>query len=151
MNVNSVTNTTPIGSDLSSLAPVDPGMMPDAAQTSLSQDGQLFGELASLAKSDPEKFKKVAATISAKLSDEASKTEGDRGKFLKGLADKFGQAAQTGDASGLAPGVAAGQHGHGHHHRHAHAASSSSGANAIQPLSKVVAQALQDITGTSTP
>ena len=147
MDVNGVTNAAPITSSPTPLAPVDSGVMPDATQTSISPDGQLFGELSALAKSDPEKFKKVAAEISAKLEAEASQTSGGRAQFLKNLADRFGQAAQTGDASGLAPTGAHPSHAHGRHGHH-HAAASAGGADPLEPVSQVVADALQDVTGT---
>lgn len=81
----------------------------DAATTSVSKPAELMAKLQQLQQSDPEKLKSVLSDISKQLQDTADKT-GDKG--LAKLADKFADAAQSGDLSGLQP-----QH---HHHHGGH-------------------------------
>ncbi len=134
MTISSVTNTTPT----QSIAPIGPPPQPAPADsaitagadsTQLSGPAQFFNKLQSLEQSDPSAAKQVLSDIASKLSDQATKVGGDRGKQLSTLADKFTHAAQTGDLSGLQPSAAAqgaqsgGHHG-GHHHGHHHATQS---------------------------
>jgi hypothetical protein len=120
----------------------------------ISKPGQLFSQLSSLAQSDPDKFKAVAASIASKLNDAASSETGHKADFLKGLADRFTAASQSGDASGLAPKAA----GHGHHRgHHAHAAAggdtgavpATAGTNdsIAQQVQGIIAGALDTTTG----
>jgi len=87
----------------------------------ISKPGQLFSELSSLAQSDPDKFKSVAADIAKQLKDAASQAGGPDATFLNKLADRFTAASQSGNVADLKPDSAqgAGHHrgGHGGHHR----------------------------------
>jgi len=89
-----------------------------ASHTRLSKLGDLMSKLQDLETSDPAKAKQVLTSIASALSDKAS-TSGD--PHLTELADKFTEAAKTGDLSGLTPnGPPAGARGHGGHHGHPH-------------------------------
>ncbi|HVO18074.1 MAG TPA: hypothetical protein VMU15_02385 [Anaeromyxobacter sp.] len=129
-----------------------------ATQSSISGPGSLFGELASLSQSDPDQFKKVAGDIAQKLKAAAANATGDQAKFLSSMADKFSEAAQSGDMSVLRPGGAGeaggAQHPH-HHHKHGGfgQASGGSGTSAFQQLSQIISSALQDdgSTGSASP
>ena len=127
MNVSSISSTAVAQSTSSvSLAqtpsPADASSATDASSsTRFSKMGDLMKQLQSLATSDPAKAKSVMSTIASQLTDKANATGDSR---MKALADKFSQAAQTGDMSSLQPpaqgaqgaqGAPAGQH-HGHHH-----------------------------------
>ncbi|HET6437249.1 MAG TPA: hypothetical protein VFG59_04255 [Anaeromyxobacter sp.] len=131
------------------------GTLPDATQSSISPEGNLFAELDSLSKQDPTRFKEVAQKVADQLKEEASNSTGKRAQFLTSLADRFGQAAQTGDASSLQPPEAGAKAHHGGHH-HKHGGSQTSGAGS-QPgssgsLADIIQQALQDTdTTSSTP
>ena len=81
-----------------------------AGTTSFSQMGQLMSQLQSLEQTDPAQAKSVLATIGSNLKAEAGSNP-----MMSQLADKFTQASQTGDLSGLQP--TKGGHG-GHHHHH---------------------------------
>jgi hypothetical protein len=87
--------------------------------------GKLLSSLQDLATSDPAKFKQETSDIATQLNDAANNTTGDESSFLKGLANQFQQASDTGDASALTP-----KH-HGHH-SHASSGSSSSSSTASQ-------------------
>jgi len=81
----------------------------DASQSaedssSLSGPVELFRKLEALSKSDPAKFKQATLEISEKLTEEAdSSTDPGAKEMLTGLAAKFKEASQTGDASVLKP------------------------------------------------
>ena len=118
----------------------------------ISKPGQLLSELKELAASDPSKFKAVTAEIAQKLKDEATSQGGSGGEFLKKLADRFGAAAQSGNASDLTPNAGqahAHHHGHGGHHR-AHGADAPGQAAATGAGSPdSVAQIVQGIISTA--
>ncbi len=82
-----------------------------AGTTSLSQMGQVMTQLQSLEQTDPAQAKSVLATIGSNLKAQAGSNP-----MMSQLADKFTQASQTGDLSGLQPPK--GGHGGGHHHHH---------------------------------
>lgn len=84
---------------------------PPAGGTKLSKMGELMSKLQDLAQTDPDKAKSVLAKISQDLKAK-SQTSGD--SRMAELADKFGQAAQSGDLSVLKP-----KEGGGGHHHHA--------------------------------
>jgi len=91
-----------------------------AVSTSFSKMGDLMKQLQSLETSDPAKAKAVMTNIASQLTDKANATGDSR---MKALADKFTQAAQTGDVSSLQPqggaqGAQGGGHHGGHHHHH---------------------------------
>jgi len=141
MTISSVSPNDPIGS----ITAVNPQTTPTTALGSadattgvsvdISKPGQLFGQLSSLASSDPEKFKTVTADIAQKLKDAASSQDGRRADFLNQLADKFTAASQSGSASGLAPTPGGRAHGHHGHHHHAQTADNASGSTTGQPSS----------------
>ena len=124
------------------------GATASATQTSISREGGLFGQLSSLAQSNPTEFKQVAGEIADKLKAEAGQATGNQATFLGNLADKFSQAAQTGDLSALKPQGAGGQH-HGHHHHHHASSGSSSGQAGGDSIMQIIQQAIQDVTGSS--
>jgi hypothetical protein len=80
-------------------------------RTQLTPLGELMSQLQDLESSDPAKAKQVLSSISTALSDKAKAGDAPD-SHLQDLADRFAQAAQTGDLSALRP------HG-GHHHAHA--------------------------------
>ncbi len=69
-----------------------------------SQVAQLFKELQKLQSTDPAEFKKVLTDAAQKLKDAAGQqSDPTAASFLTNLADKFQQAADTGDLSVLKP------------------------------------------------
>jgi hypothetical protein len=156
MNVNTLGTTSVVGgastaadvSDASStIASADLDALGVASQSSISPEGGLFGELASLSQSDPSKFKKVATEISQKLKDAATQATGDQAKFLTKMAGKFDQAAQTGDMSVLKPEGPGGAHGH--HHRKHDTGQGNAPSSPFGVLSQIISSSLQDVTATS--
>jgi hypothetical protein len=125
------------------------GILPSATTTTVSPQGGLFGQLAELAKTNPDQFKEAATQIAQKLKDEAGQATGGKAAFLSGLADKFSQAAQTGDARGLQPGKARGHHHGHHHHRGGGSEASGTGQGGTESVAQVIQQALQAVTGTA--
>jgi len=78
-------------------------------RTQLSTLGELMSKLQNLETTDPGKAKQVLTSIATALTDQAN-SSGSTDPRLKALADKFTDAASTGDLSGLQP-----KHGHHHH------------------------------------
>ncbi len=154
MDVTSIGSTSAVSSVTTTAAqptPVDDASLPDAARTTISPEGGLFGQLADLAQTDPAKFKKATAEIAEKLKQAAGEASGDRAKFLGQLADRFDQAAQSGDPSVLKPQGAGGAHPHGHHHHHGGGAGGHGGApSGLSSLAQIVSAALQDVSGATT-
>ena len=122
--------SSPSSSSINDVPPVTPpatsspsSLAADAANgvsIDISKPGELFGDLASLAQSDPDRFKAVTADIAKKLKDAAGAEGGSRAVVLSKLADRFDSAAQSGSAADLAPaGKGRGGHHHGGH-RHMH-------------------------------
>jgi hypothetical protein len=110
--------STPPTSSVSPLSAVDSTDSTDStdgvsgsASTNLSSMGQLMSQLQSLEQTNPDQAKTVLAQIGSTLKSEAGNNTA-----LSSIADKFTQASQTGDLSGLQP--AKGGHGGGHHHHH---------------------------------
>jgi hypothetical protein len=106
-----------------------------AAQVQLSKPGELMQKLSQLQASDPAKFKDVVQKISDSFATAAKNATGDDAKRLQDVADKFAQAAESGDLSAFRPAQAgahapqgagadlqgaqagyAAHRGHGHHH-----------------------------------
>ena len=85
-----------------------------------SKMGSLMSQLQNLETTDPAKAKQVLTSIASALSDKA-KASGNADPHLQELADKFSQAAQTGDLSGLKPSGPPGGAHEPHHHHHASA------------------------------
>jgi hypothetical protein len=71
-----------------------------SSRTKLSKLGELMSKLQDLESSDPAKAKQVLTQIASSLTDKANSSSDPR---LKELADKFTEAASTGDLSGLEP------------------------------------------------
>jgi HSP90 family molecular chaperone len=84
-------------------------------QHTRSGPAKLFKELEAMAKSDPEKFKKVTAELAKTVQAAADQATDPREKQMLGdLAKKFADASQSGDASALKPpGGRGGPRGHG--------------------------------------
>ncbi|HEX4449318.1 MAG TPA: hypothetical protein VH143_00555 [Kofleriaceae bacterium] len=107
-----------------------------------------MSQLQSLEQTDPAQAKSVLATIGTNLKAEAGSNP-----MMSQLADKFTQASQTGDLSGLQP--AKGGHGGGHHHHHggggggspttasAQAASYDQSSDPMAQVESVISSALQ--------
>ena len=130
MTISSITSAQaaiPVSS-AAAAAPAAPAAPADPADgTRLSGFGSFMSKLQSLEQSDPAKAKQVLGDIASKLSARAKEVGGTAGQHLSQLADKFQQASQTGDLSGLQPPQA--QQGQHHHHgggHHAKAAYSQS-------------------------
>jgi hypothetical protein len=63
--------------------------------------GKLLSSLHDLATANLTQFKQETSDMATQLTAAASNTTGDASSFLKGLADQFQQASDTGDASAL--------------------------------------------------
>ncbi|MES1184974.1 MAG: hypothetical protein ABUL60_14265 [Myxococcales bacterium] len=116
-----------------------------AVTSKISSRGELMAKLADLAQKDPAKLKEVLSTIASGLKTAASADEGNGG--LAKLAERFSQAAQSGDLSTLTPPQpqpgAGGPHRHHHHHHDgggesAHAAAQSVFADALGAIDKAL-------------
>ena len=105
-----------------------------AAKTHISGPGRLFSGLQQLAEEDPERFKQVAQQISDQLSATADSSTGRASALAQKLADRFGDAAQTGDLSPFRPGSERGGIGHHHHHHHHHGHDLSGGSEAVRSV-----------------
>ena len=125
VNSNSVTYTPPLASVASSTsASASASASSSGASAQLSGFGQLMSQLQSLEQSNPSQAQQVLSTIADKLNSEAQSAGGTQGQHLSALAQKFEQASQTGDLSGLKPPTAptaaqsgvSGHHHGGHHH-----------------------------------
>ena len=87
----------------------------DSAQ--LSPMAILLNQLQQLQQTDPDKFKSVMSSIADTLKADAQSATGPQAQRLNALADKFSQAAQTGQMPDLQPkGQHQGASGHHHHH-----------------------------------
>jgi acid phosphatase family membrane protein YuiD len=84
--------------------------------SAISSFANLMSELQQLQQNDPTKFKAVMADIASTLKTDAQNATGSQASFLNKLADKFDQAAQTGQMPNLQPQGAQGAGGHHHHH-----------------------------------
>ena len=67
----------------------------------VSSFAQFLSKLQNLAQTNPTKEKSVLSDIASKLQTQAQATGGDAGQRLSQMADRFSQAAQTGDLSAL--------------------------------------------------
>jgi len=120
-----------------------------AVSTSFSKMGDLMKQLQSLETSDPDKAKAVMTSIASQLTDKANATGDSR---MKALADKFTQAAQTGDVSSLQPqggaqgaqGAQGGHHG-GHHHHHGGGGGGGSDASKAQTYTSTDPNPMEDV------
>ncbi len=88
----------------------------DSAQ--LSPMADLLNQLQQLQQTDPDKFKSVMSSIADTLKTDAQSATGPQAQRLNALADKFSQAAQTGQMPDLQPKGQPGASGHHQHHHH---------------------------------
>jgi hypothetical protein len=121
--------------------------------TQMSPMASLLNQLQQLQQSDPDKFKSVMASIADTLTADAQNATGPQAQRLTNLANKFNQAAQTGQMPDLQPaGQQKGASAHHHHHHHVQSYNSTSGgaggsgSTATQPqvdLAQIIQAALQ--------
>ena len=144
-DINSISSTGQTDSSATLNAP--------ASTSEVSGPGKWMSELQDLQKSDPDKFKQVTSEISEKLKQEAAGASGQQATFLNKLADKFGQASQSGDMSALQPpGGVSGHHGRHHHRVQQYASQQQQGAGAdpngaqqhFADLKQIIDSTLQD-------
>jgi hypothetical protein len=114
----------------------------------------LLNQLQQLQQTDPTQFKSVMSSIAATLTTDAQSATGPQAQHLTDLANKFSQAAQTGQMPDLQPpGQQQGASAHHHHHHHVSSyqnGSSSSTSNPSQPkvdLAQIIQTALQQASG----
>ena len=120
----------------------------DSAQ--ISPMASLLNQLQQLQQTDPDKFKSVMSSIADTLKADAQNATGSKAQHLTELANKFDQAAQTGQMPDLQPkGQQQGATGHHHHHHQVKSyqeGSSLSGSSQNQPtfdLAQIIQAALQ--------
>ena len=154
MDVNSIGNNYAIGAlntnqtAATQSAATGGASATDSAQ--LSPMASLLNQLQQLQQTDPDKFKSVMSSIADTLKTDAQNATGPQAKRLNDLADKFIQAAQTGQMPDLQPpGQQQGASGHHHHHHQVSSyqnGSSTSTSGANQPkfdLAQLIQTALQ--------
>jgi hypothetical protein len=113
----------------------------------LSQAGQFFAKLDSLAQSSPAQFKQLTAQISSELTTAAQQTTGQAQQFLQNLANNFQTASQTGSAASIQPPQQASgtqTQGTSEHHHHHHG-----GGGGYSTQSSDTSNLLSALTGTS--
>ena len=129
------------------------GVATDSAQ--LSPMASLLNQLQQLQQTDPDKFKSVMSSIADTLKVDAQNATGPQAQRLTNLANKFSQAAQTGQMPDLQPpGQQQGASGH-HHHHHQQVSSYQNGSdtsasNSNQTkldLAQIIQAALQQASG----
>jgi hypothetical protein len=109
MSVSSISRTSSIlqTSAVSSTASVNDVAQIDGPEPAgVSQMADRMKQLEELSKSDPEKFKKVMTSLADQIQEQADQADqaGDgRASLLSEMAQKFKQAADTGDVSALQP------------------------------------------------
>jgi hypothetical protein len=106
----------------------------------LSQAGQFFAKLDSLAQSSPAQFKQLTAQISSELTTAAQQATGQAQQFLQNLANNFQTASQTGSTASIqppqqAPGTQAQGTSEHHHHHHGGGGYSAQGGDTSNLLS----------------
>ena len=116
--------------------------------TQLSPMASLLNQLQQLQQSDPDKFKSVMSSIADTLKNDAQNASGPTAQRLNALADKFSQAAQSGQMPDLQPKGQEGASGHQHHHHQVRSYQSSGGASDSQAkpavdLAQIIQTALQ--------
>jgi hypothetical protein len=155
MNINGAGNATNVN-DVNALGQVGtnnasrPSSVPPAAgpayNANISKPGELFAKLKELEQKDPEQFKQIVSGIADSLRS-AAKQAGDSGSsFLNKLADKFDDAAKSGDLSPLQPkqeSESVGSHPHHHHGHHG-------GGGAIASIFESALTQVNDALGAST-
>ncbi len=153
--ISSLTPTAPTSSVTSAQTTANTASpLGGADSTQLSTMGQLMSKLQSLESSDPTKAKQVLTSIATALTNQAN-SSGTTDPHLKELANKFTQAASTGDLSALKPQST------GHHHHHAAQAASTdastaatasytqSGSDPMSQVESIISTALSGATTTT--
>jgi hypothetical protein len=127
------------------------GVVTDSAQ--LSPMATLLNQLQQLQQTDPTKFKSVMSSIADTLKADAQNATGPKAQHLNDLANKFSQAAQTGQMPDFQPpGQQQGASGHHHHHQVQSYQEGSSSATSSQnqprfDLAQIIQTALQQAGG----
>lgn len=129
MSIDAISGSPAAAAIKPSAIPGAPRSAAEGARSKVSPTGQLFGELAKLQQSDPDKFKGVMADVAKQLNEAAAQTSGAQAELLTKRAAQFQQAAQTGQLPTQASGA--------HHHHHA----SASGAPSASSNSSSIASA----------
>jgi hypothetical protein len=118
--------------------------------TQMSPMASLLNQLQQLQQTDPDQFKSVMSSIADTLKADAQNATGPQAQQLTNLANKFDQAAQTGQMPDLQPAgqqqAASGHHHHHHHVQSYNSTSSTSGSSPAQPqvdLAQIIQAALQ--------
>jgi len=112
-SVSSTSAVHAVSSTTDGRAAAEVGEPPNSSdKTRLSKLGELMSKLQDLESSDPAKAKQVLTSIASALTEKANSSTGSGDPHLQELADKFTEAASTGDLAGLRP--SGGPH---HHHR----------------------------------
>lgn len=106
------------------------GTVASADSAQLSPMASLLNQLQQLQQTDPDKFKSVMSSIADTLKTDAQNATGPQAQRLNALADKFSQAAQTGQMPDLQPKGQQGASGHHHHHHQVQSYQEGSGSTA---------------------
>ncbi|WP_029457436.1 hypothetical protein [Solidesulfovibrio alcoholivorans] len=140
---SSTTSSTSASSDSDSTALTISG-----DEKNFSKGAQTMQKLNDLASSDPEKFKEAAQKISDSLSEAASNSsDSNEAKMYSDMADKFAEAAKSGNMSSLKPSQP--PSGTGAQSAAAQAygntAQQSSGSNPMEKMDSIISSALSGI------
>ncbi|WP_300163546.1 hypothetical protein [Solidesulfovibrio sp.] len=113
-----------------------------------SKGAEMMQKLSDLASSDPEKFKAAAQKISDSLSEAASNSsDSNEAKMYSEMADKFSEAAQSGDMSSLTPPKApsGGNAQASAAQAYGNAAQQASGSNPMEKMDSIISSALSGV------
>jgi hypothetical protein len=158
MDINSIGNNYGLGAistnQTAAAQLAATGSTSSSDSTQLSPMASLLNQLQQLQQTDPNKFKSVMSSIADTLTTDAQSATGPKAKMLTDLANKFSQAAQTGQMPDLQPpGQQQGVSGHHHHHHQAKSyqdSSSTSASSQGKPstdLAQIIQAALQQSGG----
>lgn len=118
--------------------------------TDISPFAAAMAQLQQLQQSNPTQFKSVMSNIADTLTTDAQSASGSKAQMLTDLANKFSQAAQTGQMPDLQPAgqqqVASGRHHHHHQVKSYQDSSSTATSTQSQPttdLAQIIQTALQ--------
>lgn len=154
MDINSIGNSYGIGAlntnPTATAQSATTGGVSTMDSTQLSPMASMMNQLQQLQQTDPTQFKSVMSSIAATLTTDAQNATGPQAQHLTDLANKFSQAAQTGQMPDLQPpGQQQGASAHHHHHHHVSSyqnGSSSSTSSPSQPrfdLAQIIQTAMQ--------
>ena len=154
MDIHSISNNYGLGSVGANQTTGAPstattgGISSDSTQ--LSPMASLLNQLQQLQQTDPDKFKSVMSSIADTLATDAKNATGPKAKMLTDLANKFSQAAKTGQMPDLQPpGQQQGAATHHHHHHPVKSYQDSTDTSASSPnkpstdLAQIIQAALQ--------